>query len=90
MKMLKKRRVEIFTAGCYLCDEAVKLVESIACDSCDVSVYNLNNEGQDKARAYGIASVPTVVVDGKIADCCRQGNVSKTELMAAGIGKPIS
>lgn len=88
--MLKKRRVEIFTAGCYLCDEAVKLVESIACDSCDVSVYNLNNEGQDKARAYGIASVPTVVVDGKIADCCRQGNVSKTELMAAGIGKPIS
>lgn len=88
--MLKKRRVEIFTAGCYLCDEAVKLVESIACDSCDVSVYNLNNEGQDKARAYGIASVPTVVVDGKIADCCRQGNVSKTELKAAGIGKPIS
>lgn len=88
--MLKKRRVEIFTAGCYLCDEAVKLVESIACDSCDVSVYNLNNEGQDKATAYGIASVPTVVVDGKIADCCRQGNVSKTELMAAGIGKPIS
>ncbi len=88
--MLKKRRVEIFTAGCYLCDEAVKLVESIACDSCDVSVYNLNNEGQDKARAYGIASVPTVVVDGKIADCCRKGNVSKSELMAAGIGKPIS
>jgi protein-disulfide isomerase len=90
MKMLKKRRVEIFTAGCYLCDEAIKLVESIACDSCDVSVYNLNNEGQDKARAYGIASVPTVVVDGKIADCCRKGNVSKSELMATGIGKPIS
>jgi thiol-disulfide isomerase/thioredoxin len=90
MKMLKKRRVEIFTSGCYLCDEAVKLVESIACDSCDVSVYNLNNEGQDKAKAYGIASVPTVVVDGKIADCCRQGKISKSELMAAGVGKPIS
>jgi protein-disulfide isomerase len=88
--MLRKRKVEIFTAGCYLCDEAVNLVKSIACDSCDVSVYNLNNEGQDKARAYGIASVPTVVVDGKIADCCRKGNVSKSELMATGIGKPIS
>ncbi len=88
--MSRKRKVEIFTAGCYLCDEAVNLVESIACDSCDVSVYNLNNEGQDKARAYGIASVPTVVVDGKIADCCRQGKVSKSELVAAGIGKQIS
>ncbi len=88
--MSRKRKVEIFTAGCYLCDEAVNLVKNIACDSCDVSVYNLNNEGQDKARAYGIASVPTVVVDGKIADCCRQGKVSKSELVAAGIGKPIS
>ncbi len=88
--MSRKRKVEIFTAGCYLCDEAVNLVKGIACDSCDVSIYNLNNEGQDKARAYGIASVPTVVVDGKIADCCRQGKVSKSELVAAGIGKQIS
>ncbi len=88
--MSRKRKVEIFTAGCYLCDEAVNLVKSIACDSCEVSIYNLNNEGQDKARAYGIISVPTVVVDGKIADCCRQGMVSKSELVAAGIGKPIS
>ena len=88
--MSRKRKVEIFTAGCYLCDEAVNLVKGIACDSCDVSIYNLNNEGQDKARAYGIISVPTVVVDGEIADCCRQGKVSKSELVAAGIGKPIS
>ncbi len=88
--MSTKRKVEVFTAGCYLCDDVVKLVKSIACDSCEVSIYNLNNEGQDKARAYGIASVPTVVVDGKIADCCRQGKVSKSELVATGIGKQIS
>ncbi len=70
--------------------DVVKLVEGIVCDSCEVSIYNLNNKGQDKARAYGITSVPTVVVDGKIADCCRQGKVSKSELVAAGIGKQIS
>ncbi len=87
--MSRKRKVEIFTAGCYLCDDVVKLVEGIACDSCEVSIYDLNNEGQDKARAYGITSVPTVVIDGKIADCCRQGKVSKSELIVAGIGKPI-
>jgi glutaredoxin 3 len=88
--MLKKRRVEIFTSDCYLCNKVVKLVEDIACEFCDVRVYNINYEGQDKAEAYRIASVPIVVVDGKIADCCRKGKVSKSELMAAGIGKPIS
>ncbi len=88
--MLNKRRVEIFTSDCYLCKEVVKLVEDTACEFCDVRVYNINYEGQDKAEAYGIASVPTVVVDGKIADCCRKDNLSKSELMAAGIGKPIS
>ena len=38
---MKKRNVEVFIAGCMLCDEAVKLVESLACDSCDVTVYDL-------------------------------------------------
>ncbi len=88
--MLKKRQVEIFTSDCYLCDEVVKLVEDIGCEFCEVSVYNINYEGQDKAKAYGIAFVPSVVVDGKIADCCRKDKVSKRELMAAGIGKPVS
>ena len=88
--MLTKRKVEVFIAGCYLCDDVIKLVKDITCESCEVSIYNLNNEGQDKARAYGISSVPTVVVDGKIADCCQQGKVSKSELMAAGVGKQIS
>ncbi len=88
--MSRKRKIEIFIAGCYLCDEVVKLVKDITCEFCEVIIYNLNNEGKDKANAYGIASVPTVVVDGKIADCCRQGKVSKSELMAAGLGQPIS
>ncbi|MBS1258562.1 MAG: hypothetical protein MAG551_01621 [Candidatus Scalindua arabica] len=88
--MSRKRKIEIFTSDCYLCNEVVKLVEDTACEFCDVRVYNINYEGQDKASAYGIASVPTVVVDGKVADCCRQGKVSKSELMATGVGKPIS
>lgn len=87
--MQKKRKVEIFTAGCPLCDETVKLVKALACPSCDVRVYNLREGGMDKAKEYGINSVPTVVVDGKVADCCRRGKPNETDLKAAGIGIPL-
>lgn len=88
---MKKRNVEVFIAGCMLCDEAVKLVESLACDSCDVTVYDLRegcatNECREKAKLYGVTRVPTVVIDGKIADCCQVGPVSERSLRAAGLG----
>lgn len=52
-----KRRVEVFTAGCPLCEEAVGLVRSLACPSCEVQVYDLRegcatDECRDKARGY--------------------------------------
>ncbi len=86
-----KRIVEVFTSGCPLCDEAVKLVQSITCSNCEVKVYDLRegcatNECRDLAQRYGIKSVPTVVVDGKIADCCRVGGVDEASLRALGVG----
>ncbi len=53
--------------------------------SCDVTVYNLNENGMDKAREYGVTSVPTVVVDGNILDCCKRGKLTADDLRAAGI-----
>ena len=44
------RRVEVFTAGCPLCEEAVQMVKSIAFPSCIVTVYDLGEEGKDRAR----------------------------------------
>lgn len=84
--MSKRRKVEVFTGGCPLCDETVKLVRELACPSCDVTIYNLNEGGMDRAREYGINSVPTVVVDGKILDCCVRGKITLDDLKAAGIG----
>jgi len=37
----EKRRVDVFTAGCPLCQDAVRLVTSLACPSCEVQVYDL-------------------------------------------------
>ena len=85
------RQVEVFTAGCPLCDETVKLVQSLACGNCEVTVYDLRegcetNECRDKTKQYGIHRVPAVVIDGKLADCCNVGPDSADALKAAGLG----
>jgi glutaredoxin 3 len=87
--MPRKRLVEVFTAGCPLCDETVGLVKKLACPSCDVRIYDLHTTGMDKAREYGVNSVPTVVVDGKIASCCDRGKPNEADLRAAGVGSPL-
>ena len=87
--MSEKRRVEIFTADCPICGETVKLVKELSCSSCDVTIYDLRKNGVEKANEYGINSVPTVVVNGKILDCCKRGKPTIEDLKAAGIGKPL-
>jgi hypothetical protein len=39
----------------------------------------------EKAKRYGIRSVPAVVIDGKLADCCAGRGVQETSLRAAGM-----
>ena len=84
-----KRKVEVFTAGCPVCEPAVELVQRIACPSCDVRVYNLKEDGMDKAKQYGVNSVPTVVVNGKILACCKRGKPTEADLKVTGIGTPL-
>jgi glutaredoxin 3 len=86
----QKRTVEVFSAGCPCCDEAVKLVQRIACPSCDVQIHDMRNDpaAQKKAQQYGIKSVPAVVVDGNLADCCKTGGVDEATLRKLGIGQP--
>jgi protein-disulfide isomerase len=67
----------------------VSLVKELSCESCDVTVYNLNENGMDKAKQYGVTSVPTVVVNGKTLDCCARGKISAADLRTAGIGTPL-
>ncbi len=88
--MAAKRKVEVFTAGCPVCGETVAMVERIVCASCDVEVLDLNEPGvAERAAAYGIRSVPAVVIDGEAASCCAGRGVSEEALRAAGIGTPL-
>ncbi len=88
----EKRRVELFTAGCPICDETVSVVKSLACPSCEVQVYDLRegcatNECREKATQYGVTAIPAVAVNGVLLDCCRRPPIEATALRAAGIGQ---
>lgn len=87
-----KRKVEVFTAGCPVCDDAVKTVKSLACPRCEVVVYDLNKgcstgECRKKAEEYGVKRLPAVAVDGKLVECCRTEPINAEALRAAGIGR---
>lgn len=87
--MSQKRNVEVFTAGCVCCDEAVALITRIACSSCEVTIHDMKQERSAKrAKELGIKRVPTVAIDGKIADCC-VGGVNEQTLRAAGIATAL-
>ncbi len=84
---MNKRQIEIFTADCPLCDETVKLVQQLACSSCQISVYDLR-EPADLAQAeeYGVNGVPAIAVNG----CLVLTEKPNTEqLQAVGIGQPL-
>lgn len=85
-------KIEVFIAGCPLCDEAVRTVKETACPNCTVTVYDLRegcetNECREKAAEYGISRVPAVVVDGKLCSCCEGSKVNANDLRAAGVGR---
>jgi len=89
--MTEKRQIEIFSAGCAACDDAVELVNSIACDSCEVTVLDMHDaEVAERARSLGVARVPAVVIDGRLADCCTGGGPDAQTLRDAGIGQPLA
>jgi len=40
------------------------------------------------AKRYGIGRVPAVVIDGKLADCCKSGAIDIGVLKTMGLGAP--
>lgn len=86
--MSGKRKVEVFSAGCPCCDETVRTVRDIAGPSFEVEVLDMNQpEMASRAGQLGIRSVPAVVIDGKLADCCAGRGVDEATLRAAGLSQ---
>lgn len=87
--MSTRRKIEVFSAGCPVCEETVSLVNRTVCPSCEVSVLDMKDPNvAGRARGLGIRSVPAVVIDGKPADCCAGRGPDEATLRAAGLGQP--
>ena len=82
-----KRKIEVFSAGCPACEEAIALVNRIACSSCEVEVLDMRDRAvAERAKRYGVKSVPAVVVNGQLAECCKGNGVTEADLRSAGVG----
>jgi glutaredoxin 3 len=87
--MNTKRKVEVFSAGCPLCKDAVEMVKRISCQDCEINVLDMrDHDVAERAKRLGIRSVPAVVINGKLADCCAGRGPDEETLKAAGIGQP--
>jgi glutaredoxin 3 len=88
--MTKTRQIDIYSAGCPVCEQTVTMVTAMACPSCEVTVLDMTQPDiAARAAALGIGAVPAVVIDGKLADCCKRGGPDEATLRAAGIGSPL-
>lgn len=88
--MNAQRTIEIFSAGCPACADTVELVTRVACPSCAVTVLDMRDpEVARRAKSFGIRSVPAVVIDGTLAECCAGRGPDERTLQAAGLGQPL-
>lgn len=87
--MPTKRQIQVLSAGCPVCQATVHRIEDIACASCEVTVLDMKTpEAARLAKALGVRSVPAVVIDGVLADCCSGRGPDESVLRAAGLGQP--
>ena len=79
--MAQRRKIEVFTAGCPCCTEAVDLVEFLAGTEHDVEIRDMHDPAVVVAAAsYGIRRLPAVVVDGRLADWCARVGLDEDTL----------
>lgn len=89
--MNRTRTIEIFSAGCPAYEDTIELVNRMACPSCEVTVLDMKNpDVASRAKRIGIRSVPAVVINGELADCCTGRGPDEHTLRAAGVGQPRS
>jgi hypothetical protein len=78
------KKIEIFSAGCSLCDGAVEMVKRVAGPSHQVEVHDMHRpEVAARAKQHGIERVPSIVIDGVLANCCTERGPDEATLRAA-------
>lgn len=87
----RNRVIEIFSAGCRACEDAIQLVRKIACKSCEIKVLDMREpQVASLAKSLGVRQVPAVVITStEIAACCGGRGPEASALKIAGLGQRI-
>ena len=89
--MTTQRRIEVFNAGCPVCDAAIAQIRAAACPSCDITIGDMNDPATARrAERLGVRSVPAVAIDVQLVDCCAGRSPDSDVLRSAGLGQPIA
>jgi len=79
--MTAVHKVEIFSAGCALCQETIDLVNQIAKPGTEITVLSMQDaDTMARAQSLGVKSVPAVAIDGTLASCCMGRGPDETVL----------
>jgi glutaredoxin 3 len=69
--MAERKKIEVFSAGCCVCEGTIEVAKGLAGSSHEVVVYDMHqSEAAGRAKQYGVHSIPSIVIDGKLAKCC--------------------
>ena len=67
----RRKKIEIYSAGCPVCRKAERWIRRIVGAKHDVEVLDMHQDHVARQAARrGIRSVPGVVVDGHLTECC--------------------
>lgn len=85
------KTIEIFTAGCPVCEPIVGMVKEMASSGDKITIHNLATQCESKtcvkkANEYGVERLPAIAVNGKLIGCCKNVGITKDDLVNAGIG----
>lgn len=87
--MTNKRKIEVFSAGCGLCEDTIEMVQNAACSSCEVIILDMKDvDVIVRARQLGVQSVPAVAINGILAACCAERGIDLNTLKTASVGRP--
>ena len=84
--MKEKTIIEVFSAGCSLCQDTIKAMKEKYAEDSEVRELNMHDEDVvERAKEIGITSVPSIVINGKIADCCSGRGIKPGSLPTANV-----
>jgi hypothetical protein len=79
--MATKQKIEVFSSGCPLCNEAIDLVRQQAGLEAEIIVHSMTDaRGFGRATALGVRSVPAIAIE--LDTCCLVRTPSRSNWLA--------